>query len=279
MSLIDLAPGHKQGLTVANPVLLAGGSVGCGEAVHPELDLRALGAVVVGPLSLHARAGSPMPRSGGFAGGLVLETGTQNRGLDATLRRYRVLWGRLGVPVVVQVAESDPRSLRTLLDRLAECEGVAGVELLLPLEVDATVTARAVEACVHHGELPVWVKLPLTGVEGTARVAAAAGAHALVVAQSPLGAAAGEGGEVVTGRLHGPALFPLVLHALRVVADCRLSLPLIAAGGIHTLAQARAALDNGASALQLDAVAWVEPALPERLAAALMATPSEAGSR
>ncbi|NJN80884.1 MAG: hypothetical protein HC802_00365 [Caldilineaceae bacterium] len=59
-------------------------------------------------------------------------------------------------------------------------------------------------------------------------------------------------------------------EALVAVVD--LDLPacaLIACGGIHTEAQARAALVAGASAVQIDSAVWVEPGLPGRLAEAL----------
>ena len=59
--MIDLAPGHKMGLGVANPILLGAGSVGLGDAVHPELEVEAVGGVVVGPLTWQSRAGAPPP--------------------------------------------------------------------------------------------------------------------------------------------------------------------------------------------------------------------------
>ncbi len=60
-----------------------------------------------------------------------------------------------------------------------------------------------------------------------------------------------------------------MLLALAQLAALQLPAALIACGGIHTLAQARAALAAGAQAIQLDSVAWIEPTVPGLLAAAL----------
>lgn len=264
---IDLAPGHKLGLSVDNPVLLAGGSIGCGEATHAELDLRALGGVVVGPLTLHSRAGAPMPRSAAVPGGLLLETGTQNRGLDATLRLYAPLWRRLDVPVIAQVADFVPREVGRLCARLSAVEGLHAVELLLPRGAEGELVRRMVEAAQREGDLPVWAKLTPERAREQATAALAAGASAVVIAQPPLGAFAGA--ERRSGSLQGPATFPLMLQLLREVAALNLGGVLIACGGIHTLDQARQALASGARALQIDTAAWLEPRLPALLAAAL----------
>ena len=59
---IELAPNHKLGLSVGNPVLLGAGAIGCGEAVPKGLDPARLGAVVIGPVRSGSRGGTP-PRA------------------------------------------------------------------------------------------------------------------------------------------------------------------------------------------------------------------------
>ena len=44
---VELAPGHKIGLQLTGPVMLAAGSVGYGEARHRELETARFGGVVV----------------------------------------------------------------------------------------------------------------------------------------------------------------------------------------------------------------------------------------
>ncbi len=65
--MIELAPGHKQGLPVNNPIWIAGGMVGYGEAVARGVNLTGLGGVVVGPILSSSRAGALLAASG--AGG------------------------------------------------------------------------------------------------------------------------------------------------------------------------------------------------------------------
>jgi dihydroorotate dehydrogenase len=289
--VIDLAPGHKVGMVVANPVLLGAGSIGLGDARHPELETSSLGAVVVGPVSRQSRAGSPPPRYAPLPGGMVLGTGAQNRGLDATLRKVAPQWARLGAPVVVQIAEWGESALRMVL-RLAEVDGVAAMELLLPGSEPAAVR-RSIAPLAEACDLPIWAKLahaPEQELCAAAEAAVLAGAAALVVAQPPQGAAMAHGalvqgalvqgdlvhgdlvhGDLVHGELYGPALFAQTLALLHAVAARVLPVPLIASGGIFGEAQVRAALAAGAAAVQLDAVAWIEPTLPAQIARALVA--------
>ncbi|MEZ4673262.1 MAG: hypothetical protein R2932_03335 [Caldilineaceae bacterium] len=60
-AMLDLAPGHKLGLATANPILLAGGVIGSGEALPPGLNTTQLGGVVVGPIQRHAWSEPPRP--------------------------------------------------------------------------------------------------------------------------------------------------------------------------------------------------------------------------
>lgn len=280
--MIDLAPGHKLGLVVQNPVLLAGGSIGCGEAAPRGLRTAELGAVVVGPLMAGSRAGSSPPRLAHTPGGLVLESGLQNRGVSAALRRCAPGWPRLGCPVVAQLAAGDAERMGSLAARLHGVAAVAGLELLLPPAADAGTAARLVAAAVRAGELPVWAKLPLASAPLLAPAVAEAGAVGLVVAQPPPARAlrrsrahhdAPVQDAPVRGALFGPAAAPLMFEALARVAALALPAALIACGGIHTVEQARQALLLGAQAVQIDSALWVEPGLPNRLAAALAQEP------
>lgn len=275
---IDLAPNHKLGLMVANPVLLGAGAIGYGEAVPRGLDLAQLGAAVIGPVLSASRGGTQPPRLAHVNGGLVLDTGLQNRGVNNAIQQYGKLWEKLGCPVIVQVVESHPATLAKIAGKLAQLRGVQGVELL-PAgpgdpagELDAARLGTLVRTIDRACELPVWVKLPLAKAAALAPVVCEAGAVGVVVGQAPTGAALRTVDGVarpVTGTLYGPLLFPQMLHALQQVGDLRLPAALIACGGIHTLEQVREALASGAQAVQVDSAVWVEPSFPGRLAAAI----------
>ncbi len=271
---IDLAPHHKRGLPVANPVLLAGGTIGAGEALLGGADegvqTARLGAVVVGPILRHSRAGSEPPRLGETVGGFVLGTGLQNRGVSAAVRKLSAGWARLGCPVVAQVADSQPDALAETVERLGRVESLAGLELLVSPHQELWQVTELVETATSASDLPLWVKLPLDYAADWAEDVYGAGAVGLVVGQPLPGAALhASTGQPVTGALHGPAAFAPMLRALLAVAKLRLPCALIACGGIYTIEQARQALNAGADALQIDSAIWAEPGLAAVIAESL----------
>jgi dihydroorotate dehydrogenase (NAD+) catalytic subunit len=272
--MIDLAPGHKTGLNVKNPVLLAGGSIGYGEAIASGVAVKTLGAVVVGPLLRQSGSGIGPPRVAELTGGMVLGVGSQNRGVNDVVKRFGRQWARLGAPVIVQVAESRPSALAAVLERLATVDAVSGIELLIGGGADAETVQRAVYATMQLSDLPIWVKLPLAEAARLAPVAVEAGAVGLVVGQPPQAAAVRPKVDgtpaVVQGTLYGPVVFHLMLAAVLAVSKLALPAALIACGGIHTIEQARTALQiPGVRALQIDSALWIEPGLPGRLVTAL----------
>lgn len=273
--MIELAPGHKFGLDLANPVVLAGGTIGYGEAVPSGANLSSLGAVVIGPFTRNSRAGSEPPRLAETNGGIVLNTGLQNRGVKAARRRFGRLWPGLGCPVIAQVADSMPRMLGRVAEQLATADGVSGLELLIPRHATLDVVRELIRQATYNCDLPVMAKLPIESAAAMAPTAVDAGAAALVIAQPPTatGYVRVENGEqiAVTGSIHGPLSFASVCAAFEMVHSLELPCPLIACGGIHTLSQAGQILDAGARAFQIDSAFWVEPGLPARLARALAA--------
>lgn len=268
---IDLAPNHKHGLVADNPVWIAAGTVGLGEAVPKGLDPARLGGVVVGPLLGESRGGTPPPRLAHVNGGVILDTGLQNRGVMSALKQAGRLWPRIGCPVVVQIAETHPVTLTKVVARLNTAEGVSGFELLIPIDAGANQVTTLVRAAVQRSELPLWAKLPLASAVSLAPVAVAAGAVGLVVGQPLTGASvrklADGSASTVQGPLFGPLAFPAMLDILIRVAALKLPVALIACGGIHTLDHVYQALAAGAQAIQIDSAIWVEPGLPNRLAA------------
>lgn len=287
--MIDLAPNHKLGLLAPNPILLSGGMVGYGEAIHTGLELARLGGVVVGPITWSSRTGNAGLRLAELNGGFVLETGLQNRGLNAVLKQFANTWSRLGCPVIAQIADAQPEPLAKVAARLTSAEALSGLEVLLPRNADPELTRTLVRAVERSSDLPIWVKLPLDRAVELAPVAVAAGAVGLVVGQ-PLNVSIMRSESVisrqgnretgrldppvteplatdrlVTGSLYGPLTFAPMLTVLLAVAKLALPCALIACGGIHTLAQVQGALAAEARAVQIDSAVWVEPGLPGRL--------------
>ena len=128
-------------------MLLGAGAIGYGEAVPRGLDLAQLGAAVVGPVLSASRGGTPPPRLAHVNGGIVLDTGLQNRGVNNAIQQYGKLWEKLGCPVIVQVVESHPATLAKIAGKLAQVRGVQGIELLPP---DRNRRRPAGDAGAHH---------------------------------------------------------------------------------------------------------------------------------
>lgn len=273
---IELAPGGKQGLVVANPVLLAGGVIGYGELVPRGLDLAQVGAAVIGPFTATPRAGRAAPRYGVGPGGMVVDAGGQSRGVGAVAAKFAKHWWRLGCPVIAQVVAESARETEKIVARLQETEGIVGLELV-PATTDLATARGMVAAALAAGDRPVWVKLRLDVAVAWAGELVGTGAQGIVVGQPPRGCLPGPRGDLVAGELYGPLVFALMLDVLVATGRQELPAALIACGGIHTVAQMETALAAGAQAVQIDSALWVEPGLPNRLAAAWAVRATGAG--
>jgi dihydroorotate dehydrogenase (NAD+) catalytic subunit len=277
MTTIDLAPDHKAGLTLTNPVMPAAGCFGFGTEYARLVDAERLGAVVVGPITARPRQGAAPPRTMPIPGGVLLHTGLANPGVAAVLHRHTRAWARSPVPIIVHVAGTTPDEAASCCRRLSSVEAIAGIELGLPdtsggsTELanaldDATAIIRAARTAANQ---PLIVRLPLSRADALCEAAVESGADALTVAAPPRGTAwHASSGRFVTGRLYGPFVLPLALRALRRVAELA-SVPLIGCGGIHTAEDGLAFLHAGAVAVQVGGALWRDPACLARIAGSL----------
>ncbi len=257
--MIELAPDHKIGLPLTSPVMIAAGCGGYGTAYQRLVDLAAFGAIVTNPITLRPRRGSPQPRLVETTAGFILHTGQQNPGVRKVIRQYGQSWRRLGVPIIAHLPADEPDDLRRTARALASTETIAAIELGVPHAAtpgDIECWIRAIRAdCL----LPLLVKLPLDRAVDMAEAAAKAQAEALVIGAPPLGTVLSPlNGETVSGYLYGPALHSLALYAVQTIKGM-VELPLVAAGGIHTLADVQAFVQVGANAVQLDSLLFIEP--------------------
>jgi len=117
------------------------------------------------------------------------------------------------------------------------------------------------------GELPLIFSLPVEQVLSLGPRLIQEGAQAISIA-APRGAlprtpgipsrnasrSNTEQGEMITGRLYGPSLFPQTLEMVHAAA--KLGLPILGAGGVWNKENADAMLSAGALAVQVDAALW-----------------------
>jgi dihydroorotate dehydrogenase (NAD+) catalytic subunit len=267
--MIELAPNHKIGLSLRNPVLIASGCGGYGHTYRGLIDLAAFGAVVTNPITLRPRRGAAQPRLAETKAGFVLNTGHQNPGVRKVIQQYSPSWSRLGVPIIAHLPADEPDDLRRTARVLAGVEAVAAIELGLPPGAAVAEVEGWIRAVTEDCQLPLLVKLPLTEAIYLAEPVAAAGADALVVGGPPPGAAlSSPGGEIICGYLYGPMVYGLVLAAVQTIKNL-VDLPVAAVGGIHTLVDAQTLLQAGAMAVQLDSLLFTNPQAAYNIAAVL----------
>ncbi len=266
--MIDLAPAHKRGLALNSPLLNAAGLLGFADEYAGLIDFARLGAFVTNPITFRARTPARGAHVREFDGGLLLHTGLPNPGLRGAVRQYARKWARLACPVLVHVAATTPDEVAACVERLEALENVAGVELGLRDDVTDAEAAEAVAAAASLGSLPVLVRLPLLAAARLAPAVQGAGPQALVVGAPPRGTLPLPEGGLLTGRLYGPGVFPLALRAVQEVHG-ETALPLVGAGGVGSLEQARAMLGAGAAAVQVGAAAWRDPRIVDEIAAGL----------
>lgn len=263
---IQITRTGKYSLIVDSPVMNAAGTMGFANAYHNMLKMDKLGAFVTNPVTLAPWSPATGTRVVPMDAGTLVHTGLPNPGLSGVLKEYRQVWYESPVPVILHLVATTPDDVRRAVRRLDEEESISAVELGL----DDDITWEEAEALVQaatEAEKPVLVRLPVYEAYELAHVVADAGADALVIAAPPRGTARDvRSGKLVSGRIYGPLVKPMILRLVGVLARRITDVPIIGGGGIHSIQDARDFLDAGAVAVQLDSVIWVQPRILERIA-------------
>lgn len=287
---VDLAPGHKRGLLLRNPIMTASGTFAYG-LDWPFFDVNELGAIVTKSTTLRPRSGNPQTRTAETPAGMLNSIGLQNPGVDEVITKYAPVWARWRVPVIVSVLGATPDEYAAVAARLDGVDGVAGIELNISspnaqrggmeFGQDPDAAAAVTGAVVRATTLPVIVKLTpnVADIVSVARAAVDAGACALCVINTLQAMAidAGSGRPVIGATfagLSGPAIKPVGLRMLYQVARA-VDVPVIGCGGVTTADDALEYIEAGASAVQVGTATFANPYAPVEvlrgLAAALEA--------
>ncbi len=260
------------GLTLANPVMPASGTFA--EGLDKAIDLDLLGALVIKTITRQRRTGNPVPRVCETPEGMLNSIGIPCEGMAYFHGTILPAYARFSPPLVVSISAPTVDGFADLAAEVTR-PGVAAVEANIScpnLEEDgkafaleARPTERAVAAVRGATGLPLWVKLSpnVTDIAEIARAAEAAGADALVVANTFLAMAIDVETRrprlgAVTGGLSGPAIRPVVV---RMVHQCHraVEIPVIGCGGILTAADALEYVLAGASAVQVGTATFLHP--------------------
>jgi dihydroorotate dehydrogenase (NAD+) catalytic subunit len=241
----------KFDLSFSQPLMNATGVLGFVPDPYGSVDLSSFGAFITNPLSREARTPAHGPRVFSFPGGFLLHSGYPNPGLKTAFRRYATHWAHSPLPVIVHLLPDKVEETRSMVNVLERVDGLLAVEVGLPPEVDpAAALAFARAAC---GELPVIVRLPFERALELAHAVAEVEIAAVSLAPAR-GAAPNPPGNLVHGRLYGPALFPQALETVHAIVQA--GIPVIGAGGVYCQEQVDAMLVAGALAVQVDTVLW-----------------------
>lgn len=189
-----------------------------------------------------------------YPGGLLVHTGHPNPGLRSALRKYSPIWRTFPCPVIPHVLADSRGELNEMVEALEESEGVAAVEIGLQPEVSQ---GGELIQDLAAWELPVLVRVPVTTDLRTIGTILEAGPAALVLGP-PRGSMMNSRGEIQSGTLYGPHLFPLLLESLKAIL-VEYSTPVIAGAGIYRSDQIQLLFRLGVMAVQLDTVLWTDP--------------------
>lgn len=241
----------KQDLVLSHPFVNASGTLGFTPDLRGLPALDNLGAFITNPISQRPRKPAANRAYLPFHGGYLLHTGLPNPGINRAIQRYRRRWATASLPIMVHVLVETPSVLAEMVGKLEGLENIIALELGLPPACDSTMLIAIMKAGV--GELPV---IPCLSPEqvpvliNTFEDLQPTAVHLV----EPRGALPDQEGEIVPGRLYGPAIFPIMLAAAqKLVAS---GLKVIANGGVSSRWQVDLLLDIGVTAVGLGSVLW-----------------------
>ena len=251
MWLAEESPIRKQDLVLEKPFVNAAGMLGFAPDPHNMPFLDRLGAFITNPISRTPRKPAGNRACLPFPGGFLLHTGLPNPGINRVIRQYQRRWAAAPLPVIVHLLVEHPETLAEMIRKLEGLENILAVELGLP--PDCTPENLNNFAAAASGELPAVICLGPEQIPVLLPALEAlqpAGVHLT----SPRGTLPGPDGELVSGRLYGPATFPVTLSTARVLVGA--GLRVIVDGGVTKPEQAQALLDLGVTAVGLGSVLW-----------------------
>ena len=272
---VQLAPSHRRGLLLQNPVMTASGTFGYGMEYDELLDIQRLGAIVCKGTTLKPREGNPQPRLAETDCGILNAVGLENIGVEAVIKEKTPIWAKWRVPVIVNIAGETIDEYAEVAAKLDGVNGVSGIEVNISCPnmacggiefgTNSKAAAEVTAAVKEASSLPIIVKLSpnVTDIVEIALAVSEAGADAVTLINTVRGmsidinecrASLGN----ITGGLSGTAIKPLALYMVYKVAGV-VDIPIIGCGGISCADDALEFLMAGASAVQVGTANLISP--------------------
>lgn len=283
------------GVTFKNPVMPASGTAAYGQQMAQQLDLSALGGLVIKSTTAEPKAGNPRPTTAETTAGWLNAIGLKNPGIDNVLAD-KLPWLAThypDLPIIGSVAGASFDEYVAVARKMASAPNVKLLEINISCpNVDhgglafgtdpATVTALT-KAIVAAVDKQVFMKLTpnVTDIVPIALAAEAGGAAGLTM----INTLTGMGIDLATrqpilahgtGGLSGKAIHPL---AVRMIHDVRqhTKLPIIGVGGVFTPADVLEFYLAGANAVQVGAATYGHPTACTDIIAGLPAAMDQYG--
>ncbi len=251
MWLNEETPAYKGNLVLDQSYVNSPGILGFAPDPHNIPFLSQLGAFITNPISLRPRKPASNRAFLPFPGGFLLHTGHPNPGISRVITRFKNRWSNASIPVIVHLLVETPESLAEMIRKLEGLENLMGVELGLPPGCSPDFVSALMDAA--FGELPVILCLrpeQIPTLENSLSDLHPSALHLI----EPRGTLPDPTGELITGRLYGPGIFPIMLTAAGQLINS--GYQLIISGGIFNKSQAEILLDKGVAAVGLGSVLW-----------------------
>jgi len=262
------------GITLKNPIMSASGTFAYGEEFSEFIDLSILGGVVTKGLSMKPKEGNPTPRIVETSCGMINSIGLENVGIDEFIRKKLPFLKQFDTKVIVNFfgnTEEEYAEAAAALDT----DGIAALEMNIScpnvkkggIEFgrDPEVLFRLVTKVKSASGKPLIVKLSpmVTDITALALAVQEAGGDAItcintipamVIDETLKKPVLGN----ITGGLSGPAIKPI---ALKIVWDVhkKVSLPVIASGGIASSSDVLQFMLAGATAVEIGSASLRDP--------------------
>lgn len=251
MWLNEESPLRKQELILTHPFVNAPGTLGFAPDRQASSILPGLGAFITNPISRRSRKPASNRCCLEFSGGFLLHTGHPNPGISRAISRYKQRWAGAPLPIIIHLLAETPETAGEMVGKIESLENILALELGLSPQISPDDLEALFDAA--SGELPVVITINPQQIPTLLEIVQELQPAAVHLVE-PRGTLPGPDGEMVTGRLFGPAIFPLMLQAAQTLVTS--GLRVIADGGCVTRWQVEALKKCCVTAVGLGAGLW-----------------------
>jgi dihydroorotate dehydrogenase (NAD+) catalytic subunit len=268
-------------LSFKNPILTASGTFGYAEEFKDFVDLNEIGGIVTKTVTSEPRPGNPPRRIVELPGGMLNSIGLPNVGVEQFILEKMPFLRTLSTRIIVNVAGKTSEGFVDCVQHLEDVEGIDAYELNyscpnvkeggLSFSSDARTAAQVTRDVRRITQRPLITKLTpnVTSISDIGLACQDSGADAVSAINTLVGMAVDVSTRrpklaTITGGYSGPAIKPVALAKVYELTR-KLSIPVIAVGGIATADDVLEFMITGAVAVQLGTVNFYDPSATQRV--------------